>query len=147
MNTHKTRSTKRVSLKVGSDYLNLSKRFRLYPLRSNADLKKAGEVLDELIGRNLSSVERGYMEALARFVRHFEAETIRTKFKKLSPIELLKHLMRENKMNTSDLGYILGSRGLASEALNGKRGLSMALIAKLARRFAISPVALLDTES
>ena len=62
----------------------------------------------------------------------------------LKPIELLKHLMEENNMNTSELGYVLGSRGLASEVLNGKRGLSKTLIAKLSRRFGVDPVLFLQ---
>jgi antitoxin component HigA of HigAB toxin-antitoxin module len=47
--------------------------------------------------------------------------------------------MEENEMNTSDLGYILGSRGLASEVLSGKRGLSKALIRRLSERFHLDP--------
>jgi HTH-type transcriptional regulator/antitoxin HigA len=52
--------------------------------------------------------------------------------------------MRENGMNTSDLGAVLGSRGLASEVLNGRRGLSKTLIAKLSRRFHIDPALFLN---
>jgi len=135
MSTVKTATTKRSAAAVVSDdYLNLIKRFPLRPLRSDADLKQAGSVLDEIVGRSdLSSGERDYMEGLARFIRDYEVEHIRHRLKKLKPIELLKHLMEENNMNTSELGYVLGSRGLASEVLNGKRGLSKTLIAKLSR--------------
>jgi len=147
MSTVKTASTSR-SIVVSDEYLNLIKRFPLRPLRSDADLKSAGRVLDQLVGRgDLTRGERDYMEGLVRFVRDYEAEHIRLRLKKLPPIELLKHLMRENKMNTSDLGYVLGSRGLASEVLNGKRGLSKTLIAKLSRRFGVNPVMFLDVDT
>ena len=146
MSTVKTATTKRSAAAVVSDdYLNLIKRFPLRPLRSDADLKQAGAVLDDLVGRpDLSSGERDYMEGLARFIRDYEVEHIRHRLKKLKPIELLKHLMEENNMNTSELGYVLGSRGLASEVLNGKRGLSKTLIAKLSRRFGVDPVLFLQ---
>ena len=38
-------------------------------------------------------------------------------------------------MSTSNLGAVLGSRGLASEVLRSKRGLSKTLIANLSSRF------------
>jgi HTH-type transcriptional regulator/antitoxin HigA len=47
--------------------------------------------------------------------------------------------MEENEMSTTDLGYVLGSRGLASEVLNGNRGLSKTLIRKLADKFGVDP--------
>ena len=55
--------------------------------------------------------------------------------------------MASNNMNTTDLGYVLGTRGLASEVLNGKRGLSKALMMKLARRFAVAPALFLDPDT
>jgi HTH-type transcriptional regulator/antitoxin HigA len=110
-------------------------------------MKLAGEILDELIGRDdLSTGQRDYLEALVRFVRDYEETAARDQFKALNPIQLLKHLLQENGMNTSDLGVILGSRGLASEVLTGKRGLSKTLIAKLARRFRVEPALFLDLD-
>jgi HTH-type transcriptional regulator/antitoxin HigA len=103
-------------------------------------MRTAGEILDRLVGReDLAPGQRDYLEALVRFVRDFEELNYRGKLQRLTPVEVLKHLMNENRMNTSDLGAVLGSRGLASEVLNGKRGLSKTLIAKLARRFRVDP--------
>jgi HTH-type transcriptional regulator/antitoxin HigA len=111
MSTIRSGSSKPLRIAVTDDYLELVKRFPLRPLRSDADLKSAGRVLDELVGRaDLSRGERDYMEGLVRFVRDYEAEYVRNRLKKLKPIELLKHLMQENRMNTTDLGYILGAR-------------------------------------
>jgi len=75
----------------------------------------------------------------------YEKQTFGSKMRKLSPIEVLKHLMEANNMNTTDLGDVLGTRGLASEILNGKRGLSKALIMKLSRRFLVDPALFLDS--
>src|SRR5438094_7342707 len=100
MSTVKTATTKRSAAAVVSDdYLDLIKRFPLRPLRSDADLKTAGLVLDSLVGRgDLTAGERDYMEGLVRFIRDYEAEHIRHRLKKLKPIELLRHLMQENWM-------------------------------------------------
>lgn len=130
---------------AGDDYLELVRRFPLRPIRTADEMRDAGELLDRYVGRDdLTAGESDYVAALAHFVHEYEGRTIRAKLRRLKPVELLKHLMAENRMNTSDLGAILGSRGLASEVLNGKRGLSKTLIAKLARRFRLDPAFFLD---
>ena len=111
-------------------------------------MRHAQELLDHYVGRDdLTPGQRDYVAALAHFVADYERKTTATHFRRLKPIDLLQHLMRENDMNTSDLGAVLGSRGLASEVLNGKRGLSKTLIAKLARRFNVAPSLFLDVDS
>ena len=92
------------------------------------------------------SLGRDYVAALAHLVREYERQAFRSELRRLKPVEVLKHLMAENRMNTSDLGAILGSRGLASEVLNRKRGLSKTLIVKLSRRFRVDPALFLDAD-
>src|SRR5438105_4590090 len=95
MSTAKAATTKRAAAAVGDDYLNLIKRFPLRPLRSEGDLNSAGAVLDSLVGRgDLTSGQRDYVEGLARFIRDYEAQTVRNRLKRLTPLELLKHLTR-----------------------------------------------------
>ena len=132
---------------IADDYLELVREFPLRPIRSKVELNLAAAILDRLVGReDLTAGQRDYVQALAHFVRLFEEQTVRTMFARLKPAEVLRHLMRENNMNTTDLGAILGSRGLASEVLNGKRGLSKTLILKLTRRFHLDPAVFLETE-
>lgn len=140
-------ATKSVSAKpvAQKDYLALIREFPIRPLRSTQDHAAAEGILDRLIGReNLTIGQRDYLAGLARFVEDYEREKQLGRLKRLEPIELLKHLMDENDMNTTDLGYVLGSRGLASEVLNGKRGLSKMLIGKLSQRFGLDPALFLD---
>lgn len=139
-------TTKTVSPRVADDYLALVKAFPLRPLKSQQELKAAGAILDRYIGReDLTAGQRDYLAGLSRFVEDYEQEKKLTELKRLRPIELLKHLLEENDMNTSDLGYILGSRGLASEVLNENRGLSKTLIRKLADAFSVDPALFLET--
>jgi HTH-type transcriptional regulator / antitoxin HigA len=136
------------SIGVADDYLELIRRFPLRTIRSKGEFEIAGRLLDELVGRDDMTVgQRDYLDGLVRFVRDYEANVFRNKLRKLTPIQVLNHLMEENGMNTSDLGEILGSRGLASEVLNGKRALSKTLIGKLVRRFRVEPSLFLDIAS
>lgn len=123
---------------VSSDYLKLISELPLRPLKSKSDFAAAQSILDRLVGReDLSEGQLDYIAALARFVQDYEREHRQRKLIRLSTIDMLKFLMEESDMNTSDLGYILGSRGLASEVLNGKRDLSKALIRKLSAHFGL----------
>jgi len=57
----------------------------------------------------------------------------------IDPVELLTHLMQENNMKSVDLARLLGvSKGLVSDILNYKKGLSKENIRKLAERFKLS---------
>ena len=133
------------SVGAADDYLVLIRRFPLRTIRSEGEFELVGQLLDELVGQeDLTSGQQDYLDGLVRFVRDYEAIAFRDKLRKLTPIQILKHLMEENGMNTSDLGAVLGSRGLASEILNGKRALSKALIGKLVRRFRVEPALFLD---
>lgn len=57
----------------------------------------------------------------------------------ISPIELLKSLMEENKLRSKDLVEILSlSKGTVSKILNYQKGLSKETIRKLASFFSLS---------
>ena len=118
------------------DYDDPMKRSPARRLSSRRDFEATGAILDGYIGReDLTAGERDYVAGLLRFVEDYDKEHARLVLRRLSPIEIIKHLMEENDMSTTDLGHVLGGRGLASEVLNGNRGLSNALIFKLAARF------------
>jgi HTH-type transcriptional regulator/antitoxin HigA len=122
--------------RTSEDYIELVRAFPIRPLKNREEHVVAHRVLDRLVGReDLSPGEVDYVAGLARFVEDYERRHRIGQLRRLSPPELLRHLMEANDMNTSELGDVLGSRGLASEVLNGKRGLSKTLIAKLAQRF------------
>ena len=53
-----------------------------------------------------------------------------------TPVEVLKHLMKENNLRQSDLEEI-GSQGVVSEILNGKRELNARQIKALVARFGV----------
>jgi HTH-type transcriptional regulator/antitoxin HigA len=55
------------------------------------------------------------------------------------PLETVRALMEHAGMNTTGLGELLGSKGLASEILRGRRPLSKSHMFKLAERFNVDP--------
>ena len=56
-----------------------------------------------------------------------------------SPHEILQHLMEAKDLKQADLVGILGSRGVVSEVVNGKRSISKAQAKALADFFDVSP--------
>ena len=132
------------AIKVADDYLDLVRAFPLRPIRSEADYDQAIEILKDLAGRTddpgFTAGERDYTDTLSQLVGCYEKVHYPRTGKRPTPIELLKFLMGQNDMNSSDLGELLGSgRGQASMILNGKRELSKANIRVLADRFKVNP--------
>lgn len=121
-------------------YTALVSEFPLRPLRTKADFRRAAAMLDRLATAAEGSLSRGeqdYFETLTLLVEDYDRRH-RPAEPEPDPITVLKHLMDENDMTVSDLGQLLGSKGNASEILSGKRSLSKAHMATLARRFAVN---------
>ncbi|MGB7157371.1 MAG: hypothetical protein WBD40_04855 [Tepidisphaeraceae bacterium] len=125
---------------ASDDYLALVAELPIRPIETPAEYAAAQSIMDRLVGRpDLTAGQQDYIAALARFMGDYERLKFPRLFVRMSPLEALKFLMEENEMSTTDLGSVVGSRGLASEILNGKRGMSKAVIARLAKRFAVEP--------
>ena len=58
---------------------------------------------------------------------------------RLTPVQRLKYLMRESSLTRADLGRLLGSSGLASMILDGKRPISKTTAKILGKRFGLNP--------
>lgn len=95
--------------------------------------------LDELldfVGDNENHPLRGLIDILSLMVAAYEQEhfkPIRAK-----GVDVLKYLMETHHLKQSDLTEI-GSQGVVSEILNGKRQLNLQQIKKLAKRFHVTP--------
>jgi HTH-type transcriptional regulator / antitoxin HigA len=124
-----------------ASYLELVREFSLRPIENQAEYEAASAVLDRLAVRGedgLDAGERDYLDALSLFIEAYDDEHAAIPDGG-TPLENLKLLMQANQMKTTDLGNLLGNRGLASLVLNGKRELSKAHIRLLADRFKVSP--------
>jgi HTH-type transcriptional regulator/antitoxin HigA len=92
-------------------------------------------ILDE-IGEDEKHPMAELADAISVFIEKYEAEHVPIPAAK--PVAVLKFLMREHDLRQSDLPEI-GSQGVVSEVLTGKRELNARQIKRLAKRFNVSP--------
>jgi HTH-type transcriptional regulator/antitoxin HigA len=122
------------------DYLALVQRLPLRPLRTVAEYNAAAKLLDTMVLRqDLSDGEKDYVEALSVFIEDFDRRHNVFDTSGRTPLDMLRHLMEANDWDVTALGALLGSKGVASEVLRGKRSLSKSHIFKLAERFNVDP--------
>lgn len=130
--------------RVDRDYLRLIRKFPLRPLRSDKEHAEAAKILGRLVGRvdaPRTPGETDYMLALAQFVEEYDQRVNPFPIANLSPSDVLKALMQEAGMNASELARTLNiSQPLASAVVNAKRGISRAMVFKLADHFKVNPI-------
>jgi HTH-type transcriptional regulator / antitoxin HigA len=84
-------------------------------------------------GEGLTAEEEKLLKLLARLVEDFEQRFY--KLSKATPLEVLHHLMEARGVKQSQLWDLFGSKGIASEVLNGKRAISKTHARALANYF------------
>jgi HTH-type transcriptional regulator/antitoxin HigA len=102
------------------------KDYRKYVTRIEGLLEKKGR----------SAAENRYIDLLSVLIERYEEE--RDPIVAPTPLEVLRELMLANTMSQAALAKLLGSSGIASEVLSGKRSLSKTHIIKLAGVFNVS---------
>ncbi len=100
----------------------------------NAAVKRLNELLDE-IGDNEKHPLYSLLDTLGTLVHAYEEEHY--PIPDVSGAEVLRFLMNEHSLTQSDLPEI-GSQGVVSEILNGKRELNVRQVRLLAQRFKVS---------
>lgn len=112
----------------------------LRPIDDEVSLENAQEMAEALaLLRDRTVDQEDYLETLSTLIEKYENEHHQIETSDLDPIETLKFLMEQNRINTSQLGEILGQRQLGSKILTATRGLSKSHIVKLAAHFKVSP--------
>lgn len=120
------------------DYKRLRALVPLGTLRTKKDYERAMDALDRIIdeiGDDEKHPLSDLADALSVFIERYEEEHVRIPDAK--PVAVLKFLMREHNIRQSDLPEI-GSQGVVSEVLTGKRELNTRQIRRLAKRFGVS---------
>ncbi len=108
-------------------------------IHSEEQYEYAVKVLDKLIdivGEDEEHPLASLMETIGTRIEDYEDEHYPEP--KGDPIGCLKYLMEEHNLKQSDLKE-LGSPGVVSEILSGKRELNLRQIKALSKRFNISP--------
>ena len=83
-------------------------------------LKVIEKLMDK--GEGLSLEEEKLLKLLTRLVEDFEERYYHPR--DATPLEVLQHLMESREVKQTHLWEVFGSKGIASEVLNGKRGIS-----------------------
>jgi HTH-type transcriptional regulator/antitoxin HigA len=84
-------------------------------------------------GEDLSVEEEKLLKLLARLIEDFEQRFYQPP--EAEPLDVLHHLMEARGIKQSQLWDVFGSKGIASEVLNGKRGISKTQARALANYF------------
>lgn len=124
---------------VAQEYRRLRTLVPLGTLRTKKDYERASEMLDTIldeIGEDEKHPLAELADALGVFIERYEAEHVR--IPKAKPAAVLRFLMQEHDLRQSELPEI-GSQGVVSEVLGGKRELNARQIKRLAKRFGVSP--------
>jgi HTH-type transcriptional regulator/antitoxin HigA len=87
-------------------------------------------------GESLSPEEEKLLKLFVRLIEDFEQKYYHPKG--AQPLEILRHLMEARDVKQTHLWEIFGSKGIASEVLNGKRGISKTHARALADYFHVS---------
>ncbi len=120
---------------------------RLWPMvdeilalpRSEEQYERLISFLDEVVdvvGEDESHPLASLMETLGTLVATYEARNVQEI--EGDAVEALRALMEEHGLKQSDLQEV-GSQGVVSEILSGKRKLNVRQIETLAKRFNVSP--------
>lgn len=112
--------------------------------QNKKQLEKLQSILDELldtIGDNESHKLMGLVDLVSMLIASYEAEF--TQLSKPSGIDALKYLMEVNELSQGDLPEV-GSQGVVSEVLSGKRQLNLRQVKALARRFKVASTTFID---
>lgn len=93
--------------------------------------------LETFLGNSNNPVVQDEVELLTCLIEKWDQE--HNSFEDVNPIELLRSLMDEHKLKPKDMVEVLGvSKGLVSDILNYKKGLSKKIIRTLSMHFNLS---------
>ena len=125
--------------RMPEDYAGLVRLLPPRPIHDKADSANATEMIDALAGHDLTPDQEDYLDLLSDLVSKYEEDRSPLHRTRSTPLERLRFVVEEAGMTASDLGRLLGNRGLGSLILRGQRQLSKTHIRVLAEHFRLDP--------
>jgi HTH-type transcriptional regulator / antitoxin HigA len=110
------------------------------------DYEKLSNLLDnflDIVGEDESHEIMGLVDVISYMIAKYDDEHYQP-MENGSGIDALKFLIDQYDLKQTDLKNEIGSQGVVSEILNGKRQLNVAQIRKLSERFKVSPATFID---
>ena len=105
------------------------------PIKNEQDYEVALAVIDELMGTPSDTAERDRLEILVTLVEAYESQ--HWPIGAPDPISALEHVMEARGLRQKDLARLIGSQSLASEVLNRRRPLTLAMIRTLSAEWGL----------
>jgi HTH-type transcriptional regulator/antitoxin HigA len=119
-------------------YNQLLVKFQPKVIESEEEYTQAHQTLLELIRKTERSPEEtAILKLIATLIKKFDEKTEAPEA--ASPQDVLLHLMEENGIRQVDLVGKVGSKGVISEIVHGKRAISKSQAKILAEIFQVSP--------
>lgn len=107
------------------------------PIRTEEDNEKAIAQAEALSHQSfLTKAESDLLDLLLQLIERFEEEHYAFPPEmQATPLDMLLFLMESNNLKQVDLVDTIGSKGIVSEVVNGKRGISKKMAITLGKRF------------
>jgi len=107
-------------------------------IKSKSQYKEYSKILEDLVVADFKSKDmKEEIELLTLLIETWDEQ--HNSFEDVDPITLLRSLMAERDLKAKDLVEILGvSKGLVSDILNYKKGMSKDIIRTLSEYFKVS---------
>jgi HTH-type transcriptional regulator/antitoxin HigA len=122
----------------GATYSNLLAEIAPRAIETEEEYDRLLAVAERLtFAKNRTPEERALYKLLVTLIEVYETENY--PIDKSEPHEILQHIMESSGIRQADLVGIIGSSGVVSEVVNGKRAISKAQAKALGNYFKISP--------
>jgi HTH-type transcriptional regulator / antitoxin HigA len=119
-------------------YCNLLNEFVPKVIETEAEYDRALAVAEKLIFKKDRTLEeKALHKLLVTLIEVYETENY--PMEESAPHEILQHLMEASSTRQADLVGIIGSSGVVSEIVNGKRAISKAQAKALGEYYKVSP--------
>lgn len=120
------------------NYPQLLAEFVPQAIDSEAEYDRALAIAERLtFKQDKTAAEIKLLKLIVVLIEDYETEHY--PMDNVTPHELLQHLMESNNTRQADLVGLIGSRGVVSEVVNGKRAISKAQAKALGEFFDVSP--------
>ncbi|MCL1472033.1 helix-turn-helix domain-containing protein [Argonema antarcticum] len=107
-------------------------------IETEAEYERLLKVVEPLIfAKNRTPEELALLDLLVTLIEVYETKNY--PFEKSTPSEMLQYVMETSGTRQADLVGIIGSSGVVSEVVNGKRSISKAQAKALGEYFKVSP--------
>jgi HTH-type transcriptional regulator/antitoxin HigA len=134
-----TRKSGKMTLTIDENvYSSLLVEFQPKVITTEEENERTLVVVEKLMNHKDRTPEQdAILDLLVVLIEKFESEHYQ--LNAATPQSILLYLMEERNMTQSELADLIGSKGVASEILSGKRGISKRLAKKLGEFFHVSP--------